>query len=59
MKKTRYTYYLHNDGRPAMLRYINMDGTLHLQFGSSGPFEDVAKEDVKQITEQEFERIRG
>ena len=53
-------YYLAKDGRAGMLRSFNLDGSFCLQFGSGGPFETVAKEDIdRKLTEDEFWRIIG
>jgi len=51
----RFRYFLLADGRVGLLRHYNTDGSAHMQLGSGGPFEDVARKDMlKQITEEEF-----
>lgn len=53
--ESRFRYFLLSDGRVALLRHYNMDGTAHVQLGADGPFEDVKGPDMlKQITEDEF-----
>lgn len=55
MIEGRFRYFLLADGRVALLRHYNMDGSAHMQFGTDGPFEDVKGPDMlKQITEKEF-----
>ena len=54
------TYYLLTDGRRCMVRSFNVDGTMNVQLGADGPFEEINGSHIsRKLTEDEFMNWTG